>query len=83
MKFWQRKPVMVFFQGGGFTGGSGDAYNADDLAKENDVIGVTALLGIWITGVLIDRRLRELVLGSTLLFGLSALALGLWGRARR
>jgi para-nitrobenzyl esterase len=41
MKFWQRKPVMVFFHGGGFTGGSGDVYNADDLAKENDVIVVT------------------------------------------
>ncbi|WP_412065785.1 carboxylesterase/lipase family protein [Rhizobium sp. SYY.PMSO] len=41
MKFWQRKPVMVFFHGGGFTGGSGDAYDADALAKENDVIVVT------------------------------------------
>jgi predicted MFS family arabinose efflux permease len=43
------------------------------------VFGLTALLGIWIIGVLIDRWLRELVLVSTLLFGLSALALGLWG----
>lgn len=42
------------------------------------VFGVTALLGIWIIGALIDRWLRELVLVSTLLFGLSALALGLW-----
>lgn len=41
MNFWQRKPVMVFFHGGGFTGGSGDVYNADDLAKENDVVVVT------------------------------------------
>lgn len=41
MKFWQRKPVMVFFHGGGFTGGSGDVYDADALAKENDVIVVT------------------------------------------
>ena len=41
MGFWQKKPVMVFFHGGGFTGGSGDVYNADDLASENDVIVVT------------------------------------------
>ena len=43
------------------------------------VFGVTALLGIWVIGILIDRWLRELVLVSTLLFGFSALALGLWG----
>lgn len=41
MGFWQRKPVMVFFHGGGFTGGSGDVYDADALASENDVIVVT------------------------------------------
>lgn len=40
-KFWQRKPVMVFFHGGGFTGGSGDVYNADKLASESGVIVVT------------------------------------------
>ncbi len=39
--FWQKKPVMVFFHGGGFTGGSGDIYDADALASENDVIVVT------------------------------------------
>ncbi|MHB9704372.1 MFS transporter [Alcaligenes aquatilis] len=43
------------------------------------VFGVAALLGIWIVGVLIDRRLRELVLISTTLFALAALALGLVG----
>jgi len=43
------------------------------------VFGVAALAGIWIVGVLIDRWLRELVLVSTLLFVLSAFALGLWG----
>lgn len=43
------------------------------------VFGVTLLFGIWIVGVLIDRRLRQLVLVSTFLFRLSALALGLWG----
>lgn len=40
------------------------------------VFGVASLLGIWIVGVLIDRHLRALTLTSTLLFGLSALALG-------
>jgi len=42
------------------------------------VFGAASLLGIWITGVLIDRWLRQLMLVSTLLFGLAALALGLW-----
>jgi para-nitrobenzyl esterase len=41
MGFWERKPVMVFFHGGGFSGGSGDLYNADALAREGDVIVVT------------------------------------------
>jgi predicted MFS family arabinose efflux permease len=44
------------------------------------VFGITALAGIWIVGILIDRRLRTLSLGSIALFALSALALGLWGR---
>jgi predicted MFS family arabinose efflux permease len=44
------------------------------------VFGVTALAGIWIVGVLIDRRLRTLSLASIALFGLAALALALWGR---
>jgi len=43
------------------------------------VFGVTSLIGIWIIGVWIDRHLRALVLASTLLFGLSALALSVWG----
>ncbi|CAO3438408.1 MFS transporter [Azospirillum endophyticum] len=51
------------------------------IAERIDVVllvfGVAALLGIWIVGVLIDRWLRELVLVSTALFGLSALALGI------
>lgn len=53
------------------------------LAERIDVVllifGVAALLGIWIVGVLIDRWLRELVLASTALFGLSALALAIGG----
>lgn len=43
------------------------------------VFGIAALAGIWITGALIDRWLRELVLASTLVFILAAAALGLWG----
>jgi len=43
------------------------------------VFGLASLLGIWITGALIDRWLRELVLASVALFGFSALALGTAG----
>lgn len=54
-----------------------------DMADRIDLVllvfGVAALLGIWIVGLLIDRWLRELVLVSTALFGLSALMLGVAG----
>ena len=43
------------------------------------VFGAAALLGMWITGALIDRRLRELTLFSLGLFVLASLGLGLWG----
>ncbi|WP_257463210.1 MFS transporter [Archangium lipolyticum] len=53
------------------------------LAGDIDVIlfvfGVAALVGIWLIGTLIDRWLRELVLGSTLLFVLGSIAMGVWG----
>ncbi|WP_273820521.1 MFS transporter [Pseudomonas asplenii] len=42
------------------------------------VFGLAALFGIWGTGLLIDRWLRQLTLISCLLFGGSAVALGLW-----
>lgn len=45
------------------------------------VFGVTSLISIWIVGLLIDARLRELTLASTVLFGLAALALGIWSRS--
>ncbi|ASQ13161.1 MFS transporter [Sinorhizobium meliloti] len=45
------------------------------------VFGINALGGIGIVGALIDRRLRELTLLSTILFGLSALAVGIWNEA--
>ena len=40
------------------------------------VFGATSVLGIWITGVLIDRHLRALTLASIALFALSTLVLG-------
>ncbi len=43
------------------------------------VFGIMSLLGIWIIGVLIDQYLRALTLASTVLFGLSALILGMAG----
>lgn len=53
---------------------------AAGLAERTDVVlllfGITSLLGIWITGVMIDRHLRTLTLASTALFGLAALTLG-------
>jgi predicted MFS family arabinose efflux permease len=42
------------------------------------VFGLSALLSIWLVGLLIDRWLRLLVLISCLLFGLLALALAFW-----
>ncbi len=40
---------------------------------------MASLVGIWITGVLIDKWLRALTLASTVLFGLAVLALGAGG----
>ncbi|SFP70346.1 Predicted arabinose efflux permease, MFS family [Variovorax sp. OK605] len=40
------------------------------------VFGGASLAGIWVTGVLIDRWLRELVLASTAAFAVAALLLG-------
>jgi predicted MFS family arabinose efflux permease len=44
------------------------------------IFGLAALAGIWVTGILVDRYLRELTLLSSLLFAGAALALGLAGR---
>ena len=44
------------------------------------VFGVAALLGIWITGLLVDRFLRVSVLASLIAFALVAVALILGGR---
>ena len=42
------------------------------------VFGLSALLSIWLAGVLIDRWLRTLLLISCALFGLIGLALAFW-----
>lgn len=39
--------------------------------------GITALVGIWVIGILIDRKLRPLVLICLAAFALSSLALGI------
>ena len=49
-----------------------------DIDRVLLVFGLTALLSIWLVGLLIDRWLRPLVLFSCILFGLSALALAFW-----
>jgi predicted MFS family arabinose efflux permease len=43
--------------------------------------GCASLLGIWLTGLLVDRWLRTLVLASLAAFALTALALGVSGGA--
>lgn len=41
------------------------------------IFGITALIGIWVIGILIDRKLRPLVLNSLFAFALSSIALGI------
>ncbi|PRY65467.1 putative MFS family arabinose efflux permease [Glaciihabitans tibetensis] len=45
------------------------------------VFGAVSLLSIWITGALIDRHLRPLIIASCALFASAALALGLFAEA--
>lgn len=53
-----------------------------DLADRVDVVllvfGVMSLVSIWITGVLVDRHLRPLMIASCALFAAAALTLGLF-----
>jgi len=51
---------------------------AADIDQVLLVFGLTALLSIWMAGVLIDRWLRVLLLISCTMFGLIALALAFW-----
>lgn len=41
------------------------------------VFGVSALVGLWVTGIFIDRHLRLLMLATTAVFALAVLVLGL------
>ncbi|MEK4103871.1 MFS transporter [Paenibacillus sp. FSL R10-2791] len=41
------------------------------------IFGITALVGIWVIGILIDRKLRPLVLISLAAFALSSIVLGI------
>ncbi len=45
------------------------------------LFGISALLGIWLIGVLIDRWLREMVLATTALFLGAAVVLGMSGQS--
>ncbi|MGZ0716367.1 MFS transporter [Pseudomonas palleroniana] len=49
-----------------------------DIDRVLLVFGLSALMSIWLTGVLIDRWLSRLLVISCALFGLIALALVLW-----
>jgi predicted MFS family arabinose efflux permease len=53
------------------------------LAQRVDLVllifGISGILGLWLVGALIDRRLRQMALGSVLAFGGVSLALGLAG----
>jgi len=40
------------------------------------VFGAAALIGIWVTGRIVDRALRTAVLASLVMFGLTALVFG-------
>ena len=55
------------------------------LANEVDLVllvfGVAALLGIWVTGRLVDRHLRKAVLASLATFAAIALLLGLFSQS--
>ncbi|EKY27711.1 transporter, major facilitator family protein [Brevundimonas diminuta 470-4] len=56
---------------------------ADLIARVDAVLllfGVTALAGIWVVGVWIDRRLKVLTLASTGLFLVSALGMAAFGQ---
>ncbi len=43
------------------------------------VFGSGSIVGLWIVGVMVDRRLARLSIASISLFAVAALILGLWG----
>ncbi|WP_018772564.1 MFS transporter [Arthrobacter sp. 131MFCol6.1] len=50
---------------------------SDSVSAVLLVFGVASLVSIWITGALIDRHLRTLMIASSALFALAVLALGI------
>lgn len=52
------------------------------LSKRVDLVlmifGVTSVIGIWLTGLLIDRYMRVLILISLVIFALASLAMGIF-----
>lgn len=54
---------------------------ADSTDRVLLVFGLASLLGIWITGIQIDRHLRMLTLACAALFGLAAAMLGMADRS--
>ncbi|TWI52705.1 putative MFS family arabinose efflux permease [Pseudomonas duriflava] len=56
-----------------------NAHMAEHTDRVLLIFGAASVLGIWVIGILIDRYLRVLTLLSTVLFGLSALILGIAG----
>jgi predicted MFS family arabinose efflux permease len=50
---------------------------SDSVSAVLLVFGVVSLISIWVTGILIDRHLRILLIGSCALFALAVLTLGL------
>lgn len=46
------------------------------------LFGVAAMVGIWLTGILVDSFHRKLTLTSLIVFAIAALALGLFGNSK-
>lgn len=59
--------------------------HASGLSANVDIVlfvfGLGSIVGLWIVGVTIDRRLQFLIITSILLFAFASLLLGLWGRS--
>jgi para-nitrobenzyl esterase len=47
-----KRPVMIWFHGGGFTGGMGDDYDGRSIAADNDMIVVTVNYRLGVFGFL-------------------------------
>lgn len=43
------------------------------------IFGLGSIVGLWVVGTLVDRRLQTLAVTSVLIFGVAAILLGFWG----